>query len=169
MVASCHMSGLSPTGDAFTELALEVFRVNRLLLEAGDHLTQPAGLSSARWQVLGVVEHGPSPVAHVARVMGLTRQSVQQTADGLEEAGLIAYLENPHHRRAKLMTMTPKGREALDYVQQRHADWANEVAGTHTLEGLQAAVAVLRQVRAGLEQDTPPSPDVKIRKEGDRS
>lgn len=162
MVASCHMSELSPTGAAFTELALEIFRVNRLLLEAGDHLTRPVGLSSARWQVLGVVEHGPIPVAHVARVMGLTRQSVQQTADGLEEDGLIAYLENPHHRRAKLMTMTPQGREALDYVQQRHADWANRVGGNHPLEGVHTAVAVLRQVRESLEQDTPLSPDAQV-------
>jgi DNA-binding MarR family transcriptional regulator len=146
------MNTLSPQGDAFTELILEVFRVNRLLLDAGDQLTRPVGLSSARWQVLGVVEHGPIPVAHVARVMGLTRQNVQQIADGLAADGLIDYLDNPHHRRAKLMTMTPKGRRALDYVQQRHAAWANRVGGEHAVESLHAAVAVLHQIRASLEQ-----------------
>ncbi|HEY0738450.1 MAG TPA: MarR family winged helix-turn-helix transcriptional regulator [Herpetosiphonaceae bacterium] len=145
------MNPLSQHGNTFTDLVLEIFRVNRLLLDAGDQLTSPVELSSARWQVLGVVEHGPIPVAHVARIMGLTRQSVQQTADGLAADGLIAYSENPHHRRAKLMTLTTKGREALDYVQERHADWANQLGATHTLEDLRTAVQVLRQIRESLD------------------
>jgi DNA-binding MarR family transcriptional regulator len=153
------MNPLSPHGDSFTELVLEVFRVNRLLLEAGDQLTKPVELSSARWQVLGVVEHGPIPVAHVARIMGLTRQSVQQTADSLAADGLIVYSENPHHRRAKLMTLTAKGREALDYVQERHAAWANQLGATHTLEDLRTAVQVLRQIRESLDPHPQPEAD----------
>jgi DNA-binding MarR family transcriptional regulator len=147
------MAELHQEGITFTELVLEVFRVNRLLLDAGDELTRPVGLSSARWQVLGVVEHGPTPVAHVARLMGLTRQSVQQIADVLEKDGLIAYVANPHHRRAKLMALTPKGRTALDYVQQRQADWANALAAQHPLEALRTALTVLQQIRAYLEHD----------------
>lgn len=148
------MSELNPAGEAFTDLVLEVFRVNGLLLAAGDHLTRPVGLSSARWQVLGVVEHGPIPVAHVARAMGLTRQAVQQTADALQRDGFVEYLENPHHRRAKLMGLTPKGREALDYVEARQSGWANGLGNSHALERLRAAVGVLREVREGLERDT---------------
>jgi DNA-binding MarR family transcriptional regulator len=142
---------LNEQGESFSELAIEVFRLNRLLLEAGDQLTAPVELTSARWQVLGVVEHGPIPVAHVARLMGLTRQSVQQSADALEADGLISYSANPHHRRAKLMALTPKGREVLDYVQQRHAEWANQVSQNLALDDLRAAVALLQRARASLE------------------
>jgi DNA-binding MarR family transcriptional regulator len=145
------MSEPSTNGSTFTDLVLEVFRLNGLLLEAGDRLTHPVGLSSARWQVLGVVEHQPTPVAHVARIMGLTRQSVQQTADALASDGFITYTNNPHHRRAKLMTITPKGRKALDYIQQRQIDWANEVSETLSLEALKTAVTVLRQLEERLE------------------
>lgn len=148
------MMKLSEQGEAFSDLVLEIFRVNGVLLDAGDLLTNPAGLSSARWQVLGVVEHGPISVAHVARTMGLTRQSVQQTADGLEQEGFIAYAENPHHRRSKLMHLTLKGRTALNDVQQRHAAWANEIGDQHTVEQLRAVAAVLRQVRESLDQYT---------------
>jgi DNA-binding MarR family transcriptional regulator len=148
------MESLSPNGNTFTDLVFEIVRLNRLLLEAGVQLTQPAGLTSARWQVLGVVEHGPDPVAHVARIMGLTRQSVQQTADGLAADGLIAYSENPHHRRAKLMTITPKGRQALDDVLPRHAVWANQLGGQHTPEELQTALEVLHRIRTSLEHDS---------------
>jgi DNA-binding MarR family transcriptional regulator len=147
------MEVLRPAGDAFTDLVLEVFRVNRLLLDAGDRLTEPVGLTSARWQVLGVVEHGPIAVAHVARTIGLTRQSVLQTADGLAEEGLIEYIDNPHHRRAKLMTLTPKGRRALDYVAARHAQWANRLGEAQALEAIQGAVQLLRDIRHNLEHD----------------
>ncbi len=145
------MSEPSANGGAFTELILEVFRLNGLLLEAGDRLTHPVGLSSARWQVLGVVEHQPTPVAHAARIMGLTRQSVQQTADALASDGFITYTDNPHHRRAKLMTITPKGRKALDYIQQCQIDWANRVSEALSLEALETAVTVLRQLGERLE------------------
>ncbi len=122
-------------------------------MEAGDRITQPVGLSSARWQVLGVVEHEPTPVSHVARIMGLTRQSVQQTADVLANEGFIAYTENPHHRRAKLMNITPKGRKALDYVQQRQRDWASQIGEEQNLEGLKTAITLLQQVRGTLERN----------------
>lgn len=140
-------------GSAFTELVLEVFRLNRLLLDAGDELTAPVELTSARWQVLGVVEHGPIPVSHVARTMGLTRQSVQHTADGLEADGMIVYSDNPHHRRAKLMSLTPKGRSALQYVASRQAVWADRIGGRQALDELRSAVKVLRELRSGLEHE----------------
>ena len=147
------MSGPTEEGEAFTELVIEVFRLNGLLLQAGDRLTAPVGLSSARWQVLGVVEHGPVPVANVARIMGLTRQSVQQTADALARDGFVEYLENPHHRRAKLISLTPKGRKALDHVVESQAQWANRIAPAVNRQRLRAAVNALRQVRERLEQD----------------
>jgi len=138
----------------FTKLILEVFRVNSLLIEAGDRLCAPVDLSSARWQVLGVVEHGPAPVAHVARIMGLARQSVQQTADALERDGLIEYRENPHHRRAKLMVLTPQGREALDYVQSRLAEWSERIGGELGPDELRTGLALLRNVSESLERDS---------------
>ncbi|MGV3618430.1 MAG: MarR family winged helix-turn-helix transcriptional regulator [Fimbriimonas sp.] len=154
------MAELSAEGEAFTQLLLEVFRVNGLLLEAGNELTRPVGLSSARWQVLGVVEHGPVPAAHVGRIMGLTRQNVQQIADALAREGFIEYRPNPQHRRAKLLTITPKGQEALAYVSTRHAQWASHIGDQHALLTLRAAATTLRQVRESLERDPEESPDV---------
>jgi DNA-binding MarR family transcriptional regulator len=147
------MARLNPRGQLFTDLLLEVFRLNGALLEAGDELTRPVGLTSARWQVLGVVEHGPVPVANVARIMGLSRQTVQQTANGLERDGFIEFVDNPHHRRAKLMRMTEKGKKALEYVTEQQAVWANRVGGEHQKEDLEPALEVLKGLRESLEQD----------------
>jgi DNA-binding MarR family transcriptional regulator len=143
----------SAEGDAFTELVLEVFRLNGLLLAAGDQLAEPSGLTSARWQVLGVVDHEPAPAANVARIMGLTRQTVQTTADTLERDGFVEYRDNPHHRRAKLIALTDQGRKALRQVEARQAAWADRLGKTAGVETLRAAVEGLRRARKQLEED----------------
>jgi DNA-binding MarR family transcriptional regulator len=74
---------------------VQVFRLNGLLAEVGDALARPAGQSSARWQVLASIEEAPAPVAQIARVLGLARQSVQRVADLLAEEGLASYEDNP--------------------------------------------------------------------------
>ena len=63
----------TPAGSAFTGLIIETFRLNGELLAAGDELCADLGLTSARWQVMGAIDEGPLPVAHIARNMGLTR------------------------------------------------------------------------------------------------
>ena len=140
-------------GNAFGEIVLEIFRLNGRLIDAGDRMAAPVGQTSARWQVLGVVVGGPASVAQVARTMGLTRQAVQRTADLLAADGLVRYTDNPHHRRAKLVTMTPKGQQALDYIHQRQARWANRIGGQHDPEQMRTAATVLRRLRESLEQD----------------
>jgi DNA-binding MarR family transcriptional regulator len=147
------MDESTSAGDVFGEIILEVFRLNGRLIDAGDRLAAPMGQTSARWQVLGVISGGPASVSQVARAMGLTRQSVQRTADLLAADGLVEYTDNPHHRRAKLMTITPEAQQALDYIQQRQARWANRIGEQHDLEQMQMAATVLRQLREALEQD----------------
>jgi DNA-binding MarR family transcriptional regulator len=149
---------LTRRGELFTEIVLETFRLNRLLLDAGDELTAPVGLTSARWQVLGIVEHGPAPVAQVARAMGLTRQSVQETANALVAEGFIEFAPNPRHRRAKLMVMTPKGDAAMRVVRRHHVSWANELASRHRPAALESVVTTLSEVRATLEASVAPPP-----------
>lgn len=59
--------------------------------------------------------------------MGLTRQSVQRTADRLQMEGIVTYLENPSHRRAKLVGLTARGRSVLDGITQGQVVWANDL------------------------------------------
>jgi DNA-binding MarR family transcriptional regulator len=143
---------LSPGGWAFSEVLVEVFRANGLLLAAGDRLAGPAGLTSARWQVLGVIDHAPATVAQVARTMGLTRQTVRQTADALVRDKLVELVDNPAHRRARLMTLTDTGRTALRYVEERQAGWANAIAERLPLSDLRACLGVLRDLGDLLEE-----------------
>jgi DNA-binding MarR family transcriptional regulator len=115
-------------GEALTDLILEIFRVNGDLLASGDELTRDLGQTSSRWQVLGAIRSREDTVSGIARVMGLTRQSVQRTTDLLAEDGLVEYVDNPVHRRAKLVRLTDRGRAFLGDLAPRQAAWANGLA-----------------------------------------
>jgi len=136
-----------------TELALETFRLNGELLAAGDRLVADIGLSSARWQVLGAIELSPVPlpVAHIARNMGLSRQAVQRLANELAADGLVRFAPNPHHARAKLLSLTEKGARAYAAAMKRQRPWAHRLAGALTAGEIETAITVIRAVRQRLE------------------
>ena len=144
------MATHSPAGAAITGLILEIFRVNGLLLGAGDRLTRELGLTSARWQVLGALAEGPLTAAQIARNMGLKRQSVQRLVDLLEEEGIVRFEDNPHHRRAKLVRMTEAGQRKYAKISGIQAAWANRLSRDLKLGELHSAVALLREIEARL-------------------
>ena len=86
-----------------------------------EDLARPVGLTAARWQVLGAVLREPLTVSGIARAMGITRQSVQRIADLLVEQGLAEYVDNPAHRRAKLVRVTDDGVAAVRRIDPGHA------------------------------------------------
>jgi DNA-binding MarR family transcriptional regulator len=134
----------TPAGDALTELIIPTIRLRALFTTAGEAMAKPAGQTLARWLVLEAVAEAPRTVAQIARSMGLARQSVQRVADLLERDGLTAYAENPDHRRAQLVRLTPQGGHALHTIQQAQRVWADAV-------GAEIGEAELRRTRAVLD------------------
>ena len=138
---------------ALTDLVLDVFRLNGRLLASGDTLVADLDLSSARWQVLGAIALSPVPlpVAHLARNMGLTRQAVQRSVDEMRQDGFVRLDLNPHHRRAMLVTMTPKGEAAYRAASERQERWAIALATGLSPESLEAAGLLLRELQRRLD------------------
>lgn len=139
------------SGDAVTALISEVFVVNGRALRAGDALAAEVGLTSARWQVLGVLAHGPSTVADIARERELRRQSVQRTVERLRTEGLVRTEPNPDDRRAPLISLTPQASQALRALAPKQARWANDLAAELTLEELRTALKVLAVLKERLD------------------
>jgi DNA-binding MarR family transcriptional regulator len=136
----------TPAGNALSEFVVHVFRLDGLLKATGDNLAGPAGQTTARWRVLAAVENGPMTVAQIARAWWLTRQSVQRIADLLERDGLVAYEENPSHRRAQLVRLTPNGVAVLRRIRTAQRDWANALGDRLTTDDLETANRILARV-----------------------
>ena len=145
----------TPAGDAVSSLVLDLFRVNSLLLTAGDRLVAELGLTSARWQILGaiVAAERPQPVAWLARDLGANRQNVQRIINDLHQQGLVAFESNPHHRRAQLIVLTAKGRQTYDAAMRLQAPWVNSISSGVSVKDIETVHRVMATLRKNLENN----------------
>ena len=141
-------------GKALDSAVLDLFRLNNLILTAGDRLVADLGLTSARWQVLGTVVNADraQPVAWLARDMGVNRQNVQRIVNDLAKDGLVAFRPNPHHRRAQLVVLTEQGKGAFDAAMRLQTPWINELSEGLRAADIQAMHDVVTVLRRKLER-----------------
>lgn len=151
-VGAEHDSPYGPD-DRLAAFALAVFHVNGILMRNGGRIAGVAGQTSARWQVLGRAGHRPRTVAQMARELGLARQSVQGVADALEEAGMVAYVDNPTDRRARLVSITDRGAHVLGEIESANAAWARRLAPHLAATDLEQATGLLHRIGSAIERD----------------
>jgi DNA-binding MarR family transcriptional regulator len=137
--------------DDWSRFATNIFRINSLLVEAGEGITQPAGQSSARWQVLGRLWTVGRTVADLARDIGHARQSVQRVADALERDGLVASRAKPGDKRTALLELTDEGRRVLNEIYAGQVAWSARVTSRLSPEQLTEAIAALETIAAIVE------------------
>ena len=143
----------TPAGDAVSDLMLDLFRLNSMLLTAGDRLVAGLGLTSARWQILGaiVAAERPQPVAWLARDLGANRQNVQRIINDLEKEELVAFEPNPHHRRAQLVVLTDKGKQTYQAAMRLQAPWISSLADGLSVKDIETTHRVMTALRKKLE------------------
>jgi len=143
----------TPEGKQFTDIVLEVFKLSALLILEGDKLTKELGLSSARCKVMSSIVNSQSlwTVPQISRSMGQTRQAVQRLANELEGDGLLSFKTNPHHKRAKLLTLTEKGKRKYNKLTQKLIPKANAIADEISASELRLTSSVLRKLTNKLE------------------
>ena len=156
-MVTMHKAKRTLAGDALTDLVLDLFRLNSLLLTAGDRLVARLGLTSARWEILGAIlaAKRPQPVAWLARDMGANRQNVQRIINDLHKEGLVAFNANPHHRRAQLVVLTDKGKQAFDAAMRLQAPWINSLSEGLLVKDIQTMHRVIIALRQKLEGNGP--------------
>lgn len=144
----------TPGGEALTRLILQTFQLHGLLGAAGDELTEPWGLSSAKWKVLGATSQASQPlhVAQIGRNMGLTRQGVQRTVNDLEQGGFVELVENPDHQRARLVRLTRRGKKVYDEIMAKQVRWSNELAEGISERAIRNALGVITKLSERLKE-----------------
>lgn len=142
---------MSRDQELLSAAALTAFKLNGQFLELAERIARPTGITAAWWQVLGAVIDTPLPVSAIARNMGITRQAVQRTADVLVGRGLAQYQDNPTHRRAKLVVLTPEGRTAIAALRPRHARQARRLVSALGQDELAQIIAAMTKLSQALE------------------
>ena len=96
--------------EAVAELVLEVaqcfFRIRALGQRTG-LVTSWGGGAFGFIRSLALL--GPLTVPQIAQMRPTSRQRMQRLADELAAEGLVEFIDNPKHRRSKLVRLTPKG------------------------------------------------------------
>ena len=96
--------------EAIAELMLEVaqcfFRIRAVGQKTG-LITSWGGGAFGFMRSLALL--GPLTVPQIAQMRPTSRQRMQRLADELAAEGLVEFIDNPKHRRSKLVRLTPKG------------------------------------------------------------
>ena len=96
--------------EAIAELMLEVaqcfFRIRAVGQKTG-LITSWGGGAFGFMRSLALL--GPLTVPQIAQMRPTSRQRMQRLADELAAEGLVEFIDNPKHRRSKLVQLTRKG------------------------------------------------------------
>lgn len=140
---------------AVDRLIGEVFRLYGAIVAAGDDVTRPFGLTSARWQIMGAIEAtGGGTMSDLARRVGVTRQSVQRIVNEMVGEGQLGLRENPRHRRAKVIVMTDEGWRTYEAVTEAWRPTSERMDREFGVEALGEIVASLAALREGFGRAT---------------
>lgn len=142
--------------EILTEIMLEIFRLNARLLEKGNQIVAPLGMTSARWQVLGAIALSGKAVScpQIAAAMGITRQGAQKQLKLAHEDHWVAIQQNPRNLRSPLYELTRAGRDAYGKAMAQQAVWSKALARGIAPSDWQTTLTVLRELDARL-QSTP--------------
>ena len=133
-------------GQSYLELHHQLHRIV-------DHEMSSAGLSLARAKVLMRLDtHGPMNQATLAGLLGFAPRSVTETVDGLERDALVTRTEDPHDRRARIVTLTAAGQDALQAAMTVRDKAMDEIFGILDPAQRSQLVALLSTVRTNLAQ-----------------
>jgi DNA-binding MarR family transcriptional regulator len=131
--------------DRLAEVYLVVGPLYRRVLRAAERESPAiAGVSVGVRAVLDLLaRHGPMTVPQMGRAQSLSRQFVQRMVNEAAADGLVELVDNPAHRRSRLVRLTPPGRAAIAAVTAREHELLRQVGGDLTGPEVDACLRVL--------------------------
>jgi DNA-binding MarR family transcriptional regulator len=156
MASTRQRLGAAPAADgkgaAVAELMLEVaqcfFRIRALGQKAG-LITSWGGGAFGFMRSLALL--GPLTVPQIAEMRPTSRQRMQRLADELAAEGLVKFVDNPKHRRSKLVRLTPKGEARYRELNTRLLSIASTMAGTLSEADVLDATDIVRRLSADVK------------------
>jgi DNA-binding MarR family transcriptional regulator len=136
-------------GEAVADLMLEVaqffFRIRALGQRSG-LITSWGGGAFGLLRNLALI--GPLTVPQIAEMRPTSRQRMQRLADELAAQGLVEFVDNPSHRRSKLVRLTRKGEARHRELSARFLTIASTIGAGLNEVDIRKATEIVRQLSA---------------------
>jgi DNA-binding MarR family transcriptional regulator len=137
-----------------------VWRASEAISNLADRQRGMGGLALSKYVVLSFVrDRGNLTSADIARRLGHTPQSTNETISSLEQAGLLKKQTSPLNRKSKFLSITNLGLEALEETEtqmdqiERQAFIGLGESGLVSLrEALQKVIDASKQAITGLPE-----------------
>jgi DNA-binding MarR family transcriptional regulator len=94
-----------------------------------------------------LVQDGAQTVPQMAASRPVSRQHCQTIVNGLAEQGLVEFLDNPRHKRSKLVRVTKRGRARFENMKAQFTNVAAVYAPHFSAAEVEAATDVCRRAR----------------------
>jgi DNA-binding MarR family transcriptional regulator len=142
--------------EAVAELMLEVaqcfFRIRAVGQKTG-LITSWGGGAFGFMRSLALL--GPLTVPQIAQMRPTSRQRMQRLSDELAAEGLVEFIDNPKHRRSKLVRLTPKGVARYRKLNDRFLSIASTMGVALSEADIRKTTEIVRQlsddVKAGYD------------------
>jgi len=95
----------------------------------------------------GIEIRGPQTVPQMARARPVSRQHIRASLEPLLAEGLVQYVDNPQHKKSKLVDLTPKGAARLAAINRRENGFFNELQKHFGGKEVREAAGLLRRLR----------------------
>lgn len=142
-------AGSIPDGkaEAIAELMLEVaqcfFRIRAVGQKTG-LITSWGGGAFGFMRSLAL--RGPLTVPQIAEMRPTSRQRMQRLADELAAEGLVEFIDNPRHRRSKLVQLTRKGEARYREMNTKLLEIAATMGKSLKEAEIRATIGVVRHL-----------------------
>ena len=95
---------------------------------------------------------GPQTVPQLARARPVTRQHIQTLVNGLLDDGLVRLIDNPRHKRSRLVALTAAGKRRYEKLDQAVLALTRRLAPAISAEECAAALRVLARINEALDR-----------------
>ncbi|MSP88307.1 MAG: MarR family transcriptional regulator [Alphaproteobacteria bacterium] len=142
----------SPEGEALFQVIVLVLGTFFKLRAADQRMGTVSSWGGGNWGLMrSLALEGPQTVPQLARARPVARQRIQKIADELAAAGLVEFVDNPGHKRSKLLRLTARGEAKQREMTERIQDAADALARDLPLKDLKSAAGILARLSDRLD------------------
>ena len=110
-------------------------------------------VSPARLQMLSAISYFSHPtISFIARSIKSTRQNVSVLVDGMVRDNLVVMVDNPNHKKSRILRLTEQGKRLLDSTASKRDILCASISEDISPSDLQTTVRVLNHICKELEK-----------------